>query len=60
MLRAAVKDRYVRHTSKAARNYPRKKREKPPEPPRIKPATPAEVKRARKLPPPEIPLQWTA
>jgi hypothetical protein len=59
-LRAAVKDGYVRHGSKAARNYPRKKREKPPGPPKIQSATEAEVKRARKLPPPEIPLRWTA
>ena len=59
-LRAAVKDGYVRHTSKAARDYPRKKREKPPGPPRIQAATGAEVKRARRLPPPEIPFRWTA
>jgi hypothetical protein len=60
MWRAAVKDRYVRHTSKAARNYPRKKREKPPRPPRIRSATTAEIQRAKRLPPPEIPFQWTA
>ena len=60
MLSAAIKDSYARHTSKAARNYPRKKREKPPKPPKIKSATEAEVKRARKLPPPEVPLRWTA
>ena len=59
-LRAAVKDHYARRTSKAARNYPRKKREKPPGPPKIKSATKAEVERARKLPPPEIPFRWTA
>jgi hypothetical protein len=59
-LRAAVKDNYVRHGLKAARNYPRKKREKPPGPPKIQSATPAEVKRAKKLPPPDIPLSWTA
>jgi hypothetical protein len=59
-LRTAVKDGYVRHTSKAARDYPRKKREKPPGPPRIQAATGAEVKRARRLPPPEIPFRWTA
>lgn len=60
LLRAAVKDTYDRHTSKTARNYPRKKRETPPKPPKIKPATEAEIKRARKLPPPEVPLRWTA
>jgi len=59
-LGAAVKDGYVRHGSKAARNYPRKKREKPPGPPQIKSAKPAEIKRARKLPPPDIRLRWTA
>jgi hypothetical protein len=59
-LQAAVKDRYARQGSKAARNYPRKKRQKPPGPPRIQPATKAEVKRARQVAPPEIPLRWTA
>jgi hypothetical protein len=56
MLRVAVKDTYDRKSSKAARNYPRKKREKPPKPPKIQPATKAEVKRAKKFPPPEIPI----
>lgn len=59
-LRGAVKDTYPRHGSKAARNYPRKKREKPPKPPRIQTASAAEAKRAYRLPPPEIPLRWTA
>ena len=59
-LQAAVKDGYARRGSKAARNYPRQKREKPPGPPRIQSATEAEVQRARRLPPPEIPLRWTA
>jgi hypothetical protein len=59
-LRAATKDTYRRRGSKAARNYPRKKREKPPGPPKIQSATEAEVKKARKLPPPDIPLRWTA
>jgi hypothetical protein len=59
-LQAAVKDRYARRGSKAARNYPRKKRQKPPGPPRIQPATKAEIKRARQVAPPEIPLRWTA
>lgn len=58
--RAAVLDGYTRRGNKAARNYPRKKREKPPGPPKIQSATEAEVKRARKLPPPNIPLRWTA
>jgi hypothetical protein len=58
--RAATKDTYRRHGNKAARNSPRKTREKPPGPPRIKSATKAEVKRAQGLPPPQIPLRWTA
>jgi Transposase DDE domain len=60
VLRVATKDTYRRRGSKAARNYPREKREKPPGPPRIQSATEAEVKKARKLPPPDIPLRWTA
>jgi len=59
-LRAATKDGYRRTRGKAARNYPRKKREKPPGPPKIRSATEAEVQKARKLPRPEIPLRWTA
>ena len=38
-LAVAVKDTYQRPGCKAARNYPRKKTEKPPGPPKIKPAT---------------------
>lgn len=59
-LRAATKDDYERRGTKEARNYPRKKRERPPGPPRIKSATATEVLKARRHPPPEIPLQWTA
>jgi Transposase DDE domain len=55
-LRAAGTGGYQRHGRRAARNYPRKKREKPPGPPKIKAATKAEVKRAQKLPPPKIPV----
>lgn len=58
--RRSVKDRYARRTSKAARNYPRKKRERPPRPPKIQTATEAEVQRAKNLPPPELPFRWTA
>lgn len=46
---AATKDNYVRQRPKRARNYPRKKREKPPGPPNIKPATAQEQKRAKRL-----------
>lgn len=48
-LRAAVRDRYVRHGSKTARNYPRKKSQKPPGPPKIKPATLPEIQRAKRI-----------
>jgi hypothetical protein len=60
-LAEARKDRYERRRSiKAARNYPRKKKEKPPGSPKIRPATPTEVKRSARLPSPEISYQWTA
>ena len=48
-LAAAVKDDYIRNGSKQARNYPRKKREKPPGPPIIQPATALEQKQAKEL-----------
>jgi Transposase DDE domain len=57
----ARKDRYERRRSiKASRNYPRKKKEKPPGRPKIRPATPTEVKKSAKLPTPEILYKWTA
>jgi hypothetical protein len=60
-LAEARKDRSERRRSiKQARNYPRKKKEKPPGPPKIRPATPTEVKKSSKLPTPEISHQWTA
>lgn len=45
----AVRDRYERHGSKTARNYPRKKREHPPGPPQIKPASPRQIKAYQRL-----------
>jgi hypothetical protein len=48
-LLATVLDLYVRHGSKTARNYPRKKRDRPPGPPKIKPATPHQVRMAAEL-----------
>lgn len=48
-LSAAIKDTYVRRGRKAARNYPRKKRERPPGPPKIKSASPKEVQAATQL-----------
>lgn len=60
LLAAALKDGYQRTSDKTARNYPRKKKEKPPGPPKIKRATRAELKRAKQLEPPSIVLRWTA
>lgn len=48
-LAAAVKDTYQRNSSKDARNYPRKKTQKPPGPPKIKAATQAQIQRAKRL-----------
>ena len=59
-LRSASKGRYHRKRPKAARNYPRKKYDQPPSPPKIKPATAQEIQRANKLPPTNIPKHWTA
>lgn len=46
----AIHDNYSRTGSKAARNYPRKKREKPPGAPKIKTAQPKEVELAKQFP----------
>lgn len=48
-LASSVKDRYHRCTSKTARNYPRKKKQTPPGPPKIKTATLQELQQAQKL-----------
>jgi len=48
-LRDAQHDSYARRHAKDARNYPRKKREKPPRPPKIKPATPRQIQRAQRF-----------
>jgi hypothetical protein len=48
-LAAATKDRYRRHHPKQARNYPRKKREQPPGPPKIRSATMSEQTLAKQL-----------
>lgn len=48
-LRNAILDKCRRRGPKDARNYPRKKREKPPGPPEIKKASPAQIQRALKL-----------
>jgi hypothetical protein len=59
-LAEAVLDTYHRRGDKTARNYPRKKRERPPGPPKIETAQPTETKRAAQLEPPDIVLRWTA
>ena len=48
-LASAVKDEYKRDGPKAARDYPRKKREKPPGPPKIQSASPKELQAAKQL-----------
>jgi hypothetical protein len=48
-LASAVKDNYVRKGPKKARNWPHKKNERPPGPPKIRPATIAEIERAQRL-----------
>lgn len=59
-LACATIDNYTRHGSKQARNYPRKKQEKPPGPPKIKSATAKEIQLATQFPPPIVPKRWTA
>jgi hypothetical protein len=59
-LASALLDNYQRSSAKKARNYPRKKCENPPGPPKIKTAARAERKRAARLKPPNIVLRWTA
>ena len=46
-LASAVKDAYVRKRPKKARDWPHKKRERPPGPPQIRPATADEVQQAQ-------------
>lgn len=60
LLALAVTDDYQRHSDKTTRNYPRKKTEKPPGPPKIKSAQRAEIRCAQQLEPPNIELRWTA
>jgi hypothetical protein len=48
-LASAVKDNYVRKRPKKARNWPHKKKERPPGPPKIRPATMEEVQHAQRL-----------
>lgn len=59
-LASAIHDSYTRHSSKQARNYPRKKTEKPPGRPKIKTAKRYEIQLAKRFPPPTIPKRWTA
>jgi hypothetical protein len=48
-LQIAWRDCYSRRAAKTARNYPRKKRERPPGPPKIKKATPLQRRNAKQL-----------
>jgi hypothetical protein len=48
-LAAATKDKFARKGEKAARDYPRKKREKPPGPPKIQSASLKECLEAKQL-----------
>lgn len=48
-LRKALVDKYVRTSSKKARNWPHKKREKPPGVPKVRTATKAEVLKAQEI-----------
>jgi len=48
-LASAVKDTYTRQRPKKARNWPHKKKERPPGPPQIRPATRAEIELAQQL-----------
>jgi len=48
-LRRAVQDTYVRRHDKSARNWPHKKNDPPPGPPRIRIATTSEIRKAKGL-----------
>lgn len=48
-LASALKDKYVRTCSKKARNWPHKKKEHPPGPPKIRPAKLEEIERAQRI-----------
>ena len=54
VLANCVKDGYHRRRPKASRNYPRKKHQKPPGPPKIRPSTAPQRQRAQRLKPLEI------
>lgn len=59
-LAAATKDHYQRRHAKNARNYPRKKRERPPGPPKIRSATWHEQSLAKQLREQNHPIRRTA
>jgi hypothetical protein len=56
----AVRDTHLRQGGKTARNYPRKKREKPPGPPKIKPATTRQIQTCQRLHKINEPFRQTA
>jgi hypothetical protein len=49
LLSRSITDRWTRRGPKGSRDYPRKKREKPPSPPKIQTASPKEIQRAKRL-----------
>ena len=59
-LRAAVKDTYVRTSSKKARHWPRKKTEKPPGRPKMRMATKTEIREAQVFKIEQAPLRFAA
>ena len=59
-LAAALKDSYIRTAPKASRNWPRRKRCKPPGRPRLRRATKAEIKMAQDLHRNSVVNQFTA
>jgi hypothetical protein len=59
-LRACVIDRAPRHGPKSTRAHPQKKHQKPPAPPKVRPATQAERQQAQKFRGQQHPNQFTA
>lgn len=49
VLSRAIKDSYRRSSSKQARNWPHKKREKPPGAPKLREATSSEIQQAQEI-----------
>jgi len=54
LLAGCRQDAYIRRNPKATRSYPRKKHQKPPGPPKIKPPTDKQIQQAQQLTPQTI------